>query len=184
MGGEAGGSAEPPAPPRGQRLPRRPPASLGLTCRRSPPRPVLPSRSPALATCPAAAGPGRGSPPAWRVTASHSPPRLARPCPSRGCAETFPEPGAHGASSTHPRPPGHRTCSASSRSLAGRPRPCSRSLSRSRGRLRSPPLTSAMPALRGEAQLLSVHIKRAGRNAVPRECPTRIFSKASLSPST
>lgn len=105
MGGEAGGSAEPPAPLRGQRLSRRPPASLGLTCRRSPLRPALPSRSPALATCPAAAGPGRGSPPAWRVTAGRSPPRLARPVP--GMRGDFPEPGAHSASfPTTPPPPG------------------------------------------------------------------------------
>lgn len=145
MGGGAGGSAEPPALPPGQRLPRRPPASLGLTCGRSPPRPALPFPRRHLAghrlpqPCPRYLPSGRR--PRARLPAcmaSHGESQPLATVPFRECEETFSERGAHGASS----PRGHRTCSASSWSFTGRPWPRSRSrLRESRlGRPHSPPV--------------------------------------------
>lgn len=91
MEGEAGGSAAPPALPRGQRLPRRPPASLGPSPAAAP-RPALPSPAPGRAPPPAALPslPAQRPPAPGEIPRLHGESQPSAPVLSRRCSKTSP----------------------------------------------------------------------------------------------
>lgn len=123
--------------------PPSPPACIAWAHLRplpAPPYLALPSPAPGWAPPPATLPslPAQRPPASGEAPCLHGESQPLATVPFRECEETFSERGAHGASS----PRGHRTCSASSWSFAGRPWPRSRSrLRESRlGRPHSPPV--------------------------------------------